>query len=384
MQLKLNRSQCEKGLKRLWRLRQKPSQGFTLIELLVAALIGALVTMGLLYLVVELTQVNQEDTSRTETQRDVEQAMDYISQDLREAVFVYDGACLIGNGGAPDADTFARRCPGIVNHIPTTMTDGVISTSGPTDGQVTAGTVPVLAFWRLDPIPTSLRTVATTGCDALSNKQPATANEDVFLGKSYCESGKTYTLVVYGIDVGNVNGVWRGRSRLVRYALSQFNTAGTPTPGYVDPTTSGSPQFQQWPYTKTASGSVIAPSPPRPDGVKQVLTDFLDNGTVPPPSSTATAANPVCAIPTQVSPQRSGNTFSPPVSSFYACIRGNTQASRDSGEKSERDANQEVLVLLTGNVAGRPGFSASKTNTGRLSPLQTRVLTRGILDKTPQ
>lgn len=378
MQLKLNRSQCEKGLKRLWRLRQRPSQGFTLIELLVAALIGGLVTMGLLYLVVELTQVNQEDTSRTETQRDMEQAMDYIGQDLREAVFVYDGTCLIGNGGAPDDTTFASRCPGIVNHIPTTMTDGTLAS-----GKVTTGTVPVLAFWRLDPIPQALRTASTTGCNTLSTNRPATANEDVFAGRAYCESGKTYTLVVYGIDAGNVNGVWRGRSRLVRYALSQFDTAGTPTPGYVDPTTSGSPQFQQWPYTKTSTGSVVAPSVLRPVGVKQVLADFLDDGTVAPPS-TATAANPVCATPSQISPQSSGNAFSPPVSSFYACIRGNTQTSRDSGDSTERGANQEVLVLLTGNVAGRPGFSAAKTNTGRLSPLQTRVLTRGILDKTPQ
>jgi prepilin-type N-terminal cleavage/methylation domain-containing protein len=373
MQPKLKQRPWEKGLKHLWRRQRQlhpmppqQSQGFTLIELLVAALIGVLVTSGLLYLVVELTQVNQIDTSRTETQRDMQQAMDYISQDLREAVFVYDGACLAGNNGgvALDNTTFATRCPGIVNHIPDTM----LTTGG-------NQTRPVLAFWRLDAIPPALRTAANTGCTALAQTRPATATTDVFAGRAYCESGKTYTLVVYGIDTANPGGIWRGRSRLVRYTLNQFNAAGAPTPGFVDPTSSGSAQFQQWPYSRNALGAVVAPSAgqARPEGVKQILTDFLDRAE---PDVALANANTVCAAPSQISP-------SDPRSAFYACIRGNTQAARDAGDPAERDANQEVLLVLTGNVAGRPGFNVAQTNRGRLAPLQTRVLTRGILDKDP-
>ncbi len=369
MQPKLKQRPWEKGLKHLWRMQRHPmppqqSPGFTLIELLVAALIGVLVTSGLLYLVVELTQVNQNDTSRTETQRDMQQAMDYISQDLREAVFVYDGTCLAGNNGgvALDATTFATRCPGIVNHIP--------------DAMLTVGTNqtrPVLAFWRLDPIPPVLRTAANTGCTALAQTRPATATTDVFAGAAYCESGKTYTLVVYGIDTANPGGIWRGRARLVRYTLSQFNAAGTPTAGFIDPTASGSAQFQQWPYSRNASGTIVAPTVVKPVGVKQILTDFLDRAE---PDVALANVNTICAAPSQISP-------SDPRSAFYACVRGNTQAARDAGDPVERDANQEVLLLLTGNVAGRPGFNVAQTNRGRLAPLQTRVLTRGILDKNP-
>lgn len=375
MQRDLKKSQWHKGLKRLWRMQRQPSppQGFTLIELLVAALIGALVTMGLLYLVVELTQVNQTDNSRTETQRDIQQAMDYISQDLQEAVFVYDGACLQGTASPITKANFESACPGVVNHIPESMSTD--ATAG--------GVTPVLAFWRLDPLPTALTSGSSSTCQTIAATVATTPNEDVFKPAPYCESGKTYTLVVYGLSSSNPNNIWKGRRRIVRYTLSQFNAAGVPTGtagGYVDPTTSGKPFFQQWPYSKDKDG-VVSAAPTRPTlSTQVVLVDFVASGNELP---SGTATNPTCASPSQLSP-------TPPspqkiYDSFYACVRGNTQASRVGASASavESTSNQEVLVTLNGDATGRGGFPGN-TNAGRLSPLQARVLVRGILDKNPR
>lgn len=362
MQRDLNRSQWQKGLKHLWRMQRHPlpSQGFTLIELLVAAVIGALVTMGLLYLVLELTQVNQADNSRTETQRDMQQAMDYMSQDLREAVFVYDGACLAGTtSSALTTANFLSDCPGVVRHIPASMS--------------TNGVTPVLAFWRLEPLPPATQLT----CKDLADNIPTTPTQDMFASAPYCESGKTYTLVVYGISSSNPGDIWRGQRRIVRYTLSQFEADGDPTVGYVDPTFTGKPQFQQWPYYKDLSKefSPVSSAPTRPDGSSQVLVDFVANGDSIPPAKAATA----CASPSQISPTTS------PVNSFYACIRGNTQSSRvgASANPLESASNQEVLLTLNGDATGRAGFPGN-TNSGRLSPLQARVLVRGILDKNPR
>ena len=83
----------------LWLFRRRSSaKGFTLIELLVALLIGGIISSALLYGVVELLQTNQRESSRAETQREMQLALDYISSELREAVFVYDGGCLVGTG----------------------------------------------------------------------------------------------------------------------------------------------------------------------------------------------------------------------------------------------------------------------------------------------
>ena len=113
------------------RLKGRRSKGFTLIELLVAMIIGSLIVVALLTLVVQLTETNQKDAARTQVQQDMQAAMDYVAQDLRSAVFVYNGECLEGKNDP----VFAKSCPGIINHIPATI-------------NAKPNKVAVLAFWR--------------------------------------------------------------------------------------------------------------------------------------------------------------------------------------------------------------------------------------------
>ncbi|MGA7937189.1 MAG: prepilin-type N-terminal cleavage/methylation domain-containing protein [Kovacikia sp.] len=356
-------------IKKLWLAhRKRPIAGFTLIELLVSMVIGTIITGALLSLVVDLNNTNQKDTARSETQRDMQLAMNYITQDLREAVYVYDGQCLQGSGAAT---TFSTFCPGLVNYIPAVMT------SNSAAGQY----IPALAFWRADTLPDAVlqqcRTAATTSQAALDALTAANVP---------CISGKTYTLVVYAIVVDpqtTANNPWQGRARLVRYQFSQFSSSGAANPGWVNPLPDPGTTFQQWPFRSTTSA--IQPTFVRPTNSPDVLVDFLDDTNA---ASLPTNQQPNCQDPSDTSSTATTNpryviTPTSPtggVRSFFACIRGKTL----TASTLEQSVNQEVRLVLTGNVAGRSGFPLNTASTTRLFPLQTRVLVRGSINKLPQ
>ena len=136
------------------------SKGFTLIELLVTVVVGSIIVAGLLYLVVELLQINRREEVLTQTQQDTQRALDYITTDLREAVYVY---------------TKPEDVTNIVNQV----------------NDLPAGT-PVLAFWRLNPVDPS-NTFWPVNCTTAFQSDPVKQAE--------CDTLKIrqsfYTLVIY-------------------------------------------------------------------------------------------------------------------------------------------------------------------------------------------
>jgi prepilin-type N-terminal cleavage/methylation domain-containing protein len=366
-------------LKRLWATYQKRRlAGFTLIELLVAMFIGGLITVSLLALVVQLVDVNQRDASRSETQRDMQAAMNYITQELREAVFVYDGDCLKGSA-AVTAANYTTECPGVVNYIPAGLST---ASSGNTP-------IPILAFWRADPLPQAL----LTACNTNAKTGDWTTSTPTAVQNVPCLSGRTYTLVVYLlVDDTNSNDTWQGRGRIVRYQLPQFKSSATSgadtNTGYVDPLSAPNATFQQWPFQLTTDANNVSSvsnaqtnaggRPPGSDldavigtGNAAVLVDYVDDGLLD--------VTPSCATNGKITPQTST------IRSFYACVRGNTY----KAATTEQGVNQEVQVFLVGNVQGRPGFPVTTAlPTGAIEsqafPMQTRVLTRGIINKSPK
>lgn len=348
--------------------------GFTLIELLVSVIIGAIITASLLSLVVNLTDTNQKDTARSETQRDMQLAMNYIAQDLRESIYVYDGECLQGTGTITDANLYPTSCPGLANFIPASVATG---------GAGGAST-PILAFWRTDLLPEAVRNQCATAAQNSPNSSATSSPLKTLVnGGTPCVSGKSYTLVVYAlVDDTSTADIWQGKARIVRYQLPQFNFDGTSNVGaggWVDPLPDTNSSFQQWPY-RIVNGAVQAPASfqagyARPAGNPDVLVDFVDD-------STTASSDLTCQSPSRITPNVS------PVPSFFACVRGNTmEAQRNSAQTQELGVNQEILVSLTGNAAGRAGIPVSTTGDNlvstRLAPLQTRVLSRGILNKSP-
>ena len=339
--------------------KRRKSAGFTLIELLVAMVIGSIITSVLLFLVVQLLQTSQRESARSDTQREMQMAIDYIGRDLREAVYVYDGNCLKASNPPGSA------CPGLLtpSYLPTSVSAG-------------ENNLPVLAFWRVDPLPLKIDDLCKANAGAFSEKTRTAQDAALVpINGIPCVSRRMYTLVVYSLkwnaDPAKADKPWNGRARITRYQMPQYSysaaAATSVTPGWLFPA-GGDVSFMSWP--RDAKGEV-APTrgTPTPDPSNtQVLVDFVDQKGLS--SGTTDAVCPAVPLTNPVTP---GYTLTPASANnrgFYVCVKG--------GE-SNGNLNQEVSVFLQGNAAGRLGLPLNASNVP--ISMQTRVMTRGSLDK---
>lgn len=304
------------------------AKGFTLIELLVVVLISGGIISGLMFMVVELLTADQKEASKNQTQQEMQMAMDYISAELREAVYIYDSACLSDNpNGAIGDDDY---CPGLTNHLPAGLNDG--------------DTTPILAFWKQEQLPEVVRNACGTG-DATTT-DPNTP----------CIAGHAYSLVVYSTDTSE-NNKWDGKSRITRYSLDRYQIAGTNfslTSGYVDPS-AFSNEFRSWPFYQGVGDTVrINQQAAIPDGGADVLVDFVDD---------AVQANTAC-------PTGYGFSTDKTVTGFYGCV----------SDDDATTANRDIILSLRGNAVGRPAINGDASF---LPALETHVLSRPVLGKAP-
>lgn len=339
-------------------LKKGRPAGFTLLELLVALFIGGIITSLLLFTVVQLLQTNQREAARSDTQRDVQMALDYIARDLREAVYVYDSTCF----------NSSTTCSGLLNYLPTAISGRDAS----------AQNLPVLAFWRVDPLPDPLIRRCETNAAAIANTQNQADFPAAIRGVP-CISRQMYTLVVYSLNWKNDSNNWRGKARIERYQLPQFPYTVTGSPptvstGWVYPASQATTNFLRWPLSnkagadgnpinlQTEAGGLPVVSSVNP----LVLVDFVDQtGVVDAGGSDSLCPNPstdYVITPDQALANRNRG--------FYVCVKG---ASND------RKLNQEVVVRIQGNAAGRPGLTRSGASVA--IPMETRVLTRGVYNK---
>jgi prepilin-type N-terminal cleavage/methylation domain-containing protein len=352
-----------KPLQRFWAKAQKRQhqahkqdcesggdRGFTLIELLIVSLIGAGIITGLTYIMIELLNADQRETSRTDTQREMQLALDYIASDMREAVFVYTGDCLDGDdsGDCPERSNAGSLLP----YIPASLSSN--------------GSVPIVAFWRQEPLPRVMRE-ACSQAYADTNSVP-------------CITANSYALVVYSLqrDVNNAD-VWDGRARITRYILTEFPSSGAaiPNAGYVNP--GRFDNFGSWPWGRSPTTGQQANLQAElgvgvPTGTPQVLVDFVDDGVGSQaagiPAGDTSGGNTLCPSDDySISPPRGiyDTAFGGLPRSFFACVR-------DGGIGE----NQETLLVLRGNADGRPGVANS---TAFLPTMETRVLSRGVLQR---
>ena len=304
--------------------------GFTLLELLVAILIGGIITSGLLFLVIEMLQVNNREERLTQAQQDMRRALDYIASDVGEAVFVYSDF------------TTAYNLLAQLDDEP-------------------VGATPVLAFWRLDP----LSDQEITDLDNCDSQPPANTDE--------CEAllvrQNTYTLVVYFHQTNDNADIWEGQSRIIRYELPAYdeisNNTLTRNRGYADPTvfipglaTNTFNTFATW---RKATGETT-------DGNTAVLTDFVNvvnNGNASTPCPDTTFARTPAA----------GTGFN----SFYTCV-----AQPDAGVANSQNLNKSLIVYLQGNAAqlGRNQV-VGLTESSSLPTLESQVLIRGVIQNAP-
>ncbi|MBD1940486.1 prepilin-type N-terminal cleavage/methylation domain-containing protein [Microcoleus sp. FACHB-68] len=333
-------------------LPQRKPAGFTLMELLVVVAIGWIIISALMYFVVQLTQTDRREFALSQTQQEMSQALDYMSSELKEAAYVYEGECLGSNPGrAVNTPTY---CPGLANVLPFAA------------NRVT----PILAFWKVEPVPY----VEDSGTTPAADKMPdATQCSALAAKQSECTSllisRSTYTLIVYGLTTDNTQGTWDGPARITRYELRQYANLSTleTTPGYRKPTETGS-SFSAWPRNKDGT-SPAGYTNPRDfnNSNNPVLVDLVD--------FRAESGNQWknCPANYSLTPPDSLNTSNN--SSFYACVKTPTDINGNS-------QLQDVVVNLRGNAVKRAGATLYN-NASFLPKVQTQVQIRSVFNLTP-
>ncbi|XGV89125.1 MAG: PilW family protein [Limnothrix sp. BL-A-16] len=364
-------SNCQASVARS-RLTNKPrlvetkTAGFTLIELLISALIAGLIVSGLLGIVVELVSTNRRELARSETMRDMGIAAEFMSNELREAIYVYTGKCLWEGQSSPGQTDY---CPGLFGG------DGGLEL--PDDNSL-----PLIAFWKLDPIPEN--------CE----------DPDCNL---YELSGRTYTLVVYFLN-NKEDDKWDGRARITRWAMKRFNEKGKKSGEFSDPLdVSSGLTLQTWPRTADGNTPPGAQRPTFGDPNPDVLVDFVDDT-----QDVNLGTERECPAQYEVTPSlESLKGDFEGVRSVYACVLDETKSTRtvQQLQKNEANQNQKVILAVRGNPEGRYGLdrrSCSQDNpatgeknlstelgkdtqqtTCRLASIKTEVLNRGTVNKQP-
>lgn len=384
------------------------AQGFTLIELLIVVLIASVIVSALLTLVVQLIGTEQRESVRTETQREMQLAMNYITSDLRQAVYIYEG-----NVHPEDATSE----PSYINYFPAAL-------------QNADDYRPVLAFWKTKPIE-DINTSALPafnpnpagggGCQTLVTG-PAN-NPDVSLFNE-CNNlwlqRQNYSLVAYFQAINNLNtnagGKWQGKSRIVRYELDKYVNANltnlTRKPGYVDPAEIGSDGFVAWPYGPSPDTGATAPincqaftcegstgAAGNPGGAPDTLVDYVDfvtdatpadelalrddepddcgalqiaGNTIHPDGHSVKRVDGNDVVEYFMTPKKSTTYVKP---AFFVCLR-NT-ASEDQPNNPRVGQIQDTVVFLRGNANGRGGTATDSF----LPTLETRITIRGVIDR---
>ena len=67
----------------------KPSSGFTMIELLVATVIATIIIVPMLTFVVDILNRDVREQAKTNSEQELQAAVDYIAQDMSQAFYIY-------------------------------------------------------------------------------------------------------------------------------------------------------------------------------------------------------------------------------------------------------------------------------------------------------
>lgn len=382
---------------KVFRHRVYQSAGFTLIELLVSLLVAFIFLLATAMIVIETMRLDREETGRTQVQAELTQAMEFIQQDLAEALYIYNDT----EQNPQQSDRLGDGIPDVIQRL---YTPGWIRR--PDDA------IPVVAFWKLEPIPQGcyagnptlqqIREGRATLPAEPPPEFPRTNGRNADWDTLVSRRG-IYTLVVYYLrrnynDAGNPTGraPWEGNARIDRFELQPFNIQGQ------NNCAGRSPFFRVDP-DPFREGFLAWPS-------QQALQRLQREGT--PQERIADARNRGPRLVTLVSNIFSSREESPQVApacpqgyafgggrpngvifpelgdnendvGFFVCVRQSVGADRP----------QDVIINITATAMERanPGLfrryiqDATSVDISEVSryllPLQTRVFARGVINR---
>lgn len=330
------------------------NRGFTLIELLVSLIIGSIIVVVLMDFVIDLVRVDRRETVLDQVQRDMNRALDYIADDLQEAVYIYAGAELTN----------------VVSQL-----DGTNPNFGADPNFPSSGT-PVLAFWRVDPIESAIPDCSTVSATITPPRTTSLRDDCRLLEVRQA----AYTLVVY-VQVENTTTTpnWSGQSRIVRYELPKFSNVATlaTNSGYNDPSdqTLDTAQFPNWQATGIPSGNqdVLVDYVQAPSAATLNRAPLSDAGVPCDGYGNDNFGNSLYVV---VPPTASTTTNN----SFFACVR-NPNLDNATAVANNSNGNQDIYVFLRGNVQGINGGVRSFSDYTSLPILETQVLAKGVINK---
>ncbi|MEC4805611.1 MAG: hormogonium polysaccharide secretion pseudopilin HpsC [Jaaginema sp. PMC 1079.18] len=181
--------------------RSSKSDGFTLIELLVAMVIAVIIITPIMGFMVSLMNTDKQEQAKATSEQELQTAIDFITQDLQQAVYIYD------NDGLSRNSSNNLQQSGIRNQIPS-------SNAGfgcPTGATCT----PVLVFWKRQFLDRDVQiTKAGGGRDSVGNIM-AQNNVRGVKGDTY-----VYSLVGYSlVEGGGTNTPWSNVARIARFEI---------------------------------------------------------------------------------------------------------------------------------------------------------------------
>ncbi|MBE9187549.1 hypothetical protein IQ270_23600 [Microcoleus sp. LEGE 07076] len=169
--------------------RSHPTQtekGMTLVELLVGAIMAFLIITPMLAFVVDMLNTDRREQVKANTEQDIQAAVDFIAQDLNQAIYIYDN-------------------------------DGITALKNKNFIPQQADRTPILVFWKRQIQPNALP-VIPTAADTPNPKNCETGTQ--------CNDAYVLSLVAYyQIQENDPNSIWCQPSgancptRIARYQI---------------------------------------------------------------------------------------------------------------------------------------------------------------------
>lgn len=285
--------------------RKNRDHGFTLVELLIGLVMAFLVLTPLFGLMISIMNTDEKEQAKTTSEQELQTAIDFITRDLQQAVYIYD-------------------FQGVTNNYNTIAANSGIKDSLP----IVTGGVPILVFWKQEVVSNVIPTTGTKKDDA-----------------------SIYSLVAYYL-INSPSTIWSNTARIARWQIkdgvrSPSDTSGvTCNPSYntsikfVDADNCPSPGFKpfdldmnQW----QRSGSFT--------NDPQVLVDFIDQ--TPRDQTNVPNITPSCAQ----DDNQPGVTITPisstTMTSFYACV------SNYADPTNQGQVISTAQIFIRGNALAR-------------------------------
>ncbi len=303
------------------RNRSGPDQtekGMTLIELLIGTVMAFLIITPMLAFVVDMLNTDRREQVKSNTEQDIQAAVDFIAQDLSQAIYIYDNRAL---NGPPSAN------------------EQIVRPQLPPNPNGT----PILVFWKRQQLRNSLP-INPTVAERPNNCPPNQCND------TYVRSLVAY----YQVREPNPNSIWCQPSggncptRIIRYeirdgidrlpnisipgGLTPYGDGNTTTAQRTDPAfnTSTDPATSFNLNNPTRNVTNTAGFADDRSGARnpQVLVNYLDHSTqnIPVPTG-ANCQTLLGFVPPTVTPAGTP-AFAPnhllitdgSTHSFYACV----------------------------------------------------------------